>query len=94
MTLGNMRAQGVRSLSVSCWLCRRGAVLAVDRWSDGAPVPSFGPRMVFTGCGIVGAFARPNWQERSERDPDRRAVGEALCCLSAYLPRRTPKVWT
>jgi hypothetical protein len=32
MTLGNLRAQGVRSLSVSCWLCHHGAVLAVDRW--------------------------------------------------------------
>jgi hypothetical protein len=24
------------------------------------PVPSFGPRMVCTRCGIVGADARPN----------------------------------
>ena len=30
MTLGNMRANGVRSLAVSCWLCHHGAVLAVD----------------------------------------------------------------
>jgi hypothetical protein len=34
MTLGNMRANGVRSLSVSCWLCHHDAVLAVDAWSD------------------------------------------------------------
>jgi hypothetical protein len=31
MTLGNMRANGVRSLSVSCWVCHRDAVLAPDR---------------------------------------------------------------
>jgi hypothetical protein len=31
MTVGNMRAQGVRALAVSCWLCHHGAVLAVDR---------------------------------------------------------------
>jgi hypothetical protein len=67
MTLGNMPAQGVRSLAVSSWLCHHGAVLAVDRWPDGVPVPSFGPRMVCTGCGIVGAAARPNWRERQER---------------------------
>jgi hypothetical protein len=36
MTLGNMRSQGVRSLSVSCWLCHHGAVLPVDRWPNDA----------------------------------------------------------
>jgi hypothetical protein len=27
------------------------------------PVLSFGPRMVCTRCGIIGAGARPNWKE-------------------------------
>jgi hypothetical protein len=57
MTLGNMRELGVRSLSVTCELCHHEAVLPVDRWSDGVPVPAFGPRMVCTRCGIVGADA-------------------------------------
>jgi hypothetical protein len=64
MTLGNMRAQGVRTLSVSCWQCHHAGVLSVDRWPDAVHVPSFGPRMVCTRCGIFGADARPNWQER------------------------------
>jgi hypothetical protein len=68
MTLGNLRAQSVRSLSVSRWVCYRGGVvLAVDPWPDDMPVPAFGPRMVCTVCGIVGADARPNWLERPER---------------------------
>jgi hypothetical protein len=57
------RARG----ALACWLFHHGAMLAVDRWFDDAPVPSFGPRMVCTGCGIVGADARPNWTERQER---------------------------
>jgi hypothetical protein len=46
---GNMRANGVRSPTVSCLLPHHRAVLAVDTWSDHVPVPSFGPRMVRTG---------------------------------------------
>jgi hypothetical protein len=54
MDLRNMRAQGVRSLSVTCDLCHHRAVMNVDRFNDAVPVPSFGPRMVCTSCGIVG----------------------------------------
>ena len=39
-------------------------VLNVDGYGDAVPVPAFGPRMVCASCGIIGAFARPNWQER------------------------------
>jgi hypothetical protein len=46
MTLGNMRANGVRSLAVRCPLCRHTAVLAVDAWPDHVPTPSVAPRMV------------------------------------------------
>jgi hypothetical protein len=67
MTLGNMRHNGVRSLKVYCWGCHHDAVLAVDKWPDHVTVPSFGPRMVCTNCGMIGADARPNWAERSER---------------------------
>jgi hypothetical protein len=68
MTLGNMRELGVRSLDVSCWNCQHRAVLSADRWPDNVAVPTFGPRMVCTTCGIVGADARPNWQEQPPRE--------------------------
>ena len=65
MTLGNMRESGVRSLHVWCGNCRcsHQAVLDVERYPDEIPVPSFGPRMMCTRCGFVGADARPNWKE-------------------------------
>jgi hypothetical protein len=68
MTLGNMRELGVRSLFVSCWQCHHQAVLSADRWPDAVAVPTFGPRMVCTSCGIVGAGARPNWKEQPQRE--------------------------
>jgi hypothetical protein len=67
MDLANMRAHGVRSLEVSCWNCHHRAIKSADRWPDNVPVPWFGPRMVCTKCGIVGADARPNWQEQPPR---------------------------
>jgi hypothetical protein len=75
MTLGNMRANGVRSLDVSCWQCHHQAIMSADPWSDDVPVPTFGPRMVCTRCGIIGADARPYWQEQPAREtPDWRAM--------------------
>jgi hypothetical protein len=62
-----VRANGVRSLDVSCWNCRLQAILSADRWPDHVPVPTFGPRMVCTRCGIIGADARPNCQEQPAR---------------------------
>ncbi len=64
MTLGNMRANGVRSLIVYCGACGRDAVFNVDTYPDSVPVPAFGPRMVCARCGMIGADARPNWTER------------------------------
>ena len=68
MTLANMRENGVRSLSVTCEVCHHEALLNVDKFDAAIPVSAFGPRMVCTGCGIVGAYARPNWKERTERE--------------------------
>src|SRR5262249_36880017 len=69
MTLGNMREHGVHSLAVYCgalW-CHHQAVLDVSAFADDVAVPAFGPRMVCTVCGAIGAEARPNWNERAPR---------------------------
>jgi hypothetical protein len=66
MTLANMRANGVRSLSVRCELCHHEPVINVDAYAETVTVPSFGPCMVCTSCGIIGADVRPNWKERPQ----------------------------
>jgi hypothetical protein len=68
MTLGNIQSLGVRSRVVHRGeLCRHATTLDVDAYPDDAPVLAFGPRMVCTCCGIIGADARPNWREQPER---------------------------
>jgi hypothetical protein len=57
MTLGNMHADRVWSLDVCCWECHHRTILSADPWPDHVPVPAFGPRMVCTQCGIIGADA-------------------------------------
>jgi hypothetical protein len=68
MTLGNMRANGVRSLAVYCWTCHHGTVLSAEPWRDDSPGAGVRPRMVCTRCGIIGADARPDWKEQPPRE--------------------------
>jgi hypothetical protein len=66
MSLANMRANGVHALAVWCdGLGRHHRVLDVSGYPDDVPVPAFGPRMVCTVCGAIGADARPNWNGRA-----------------------------
>jgi hypothetical protein len=67
MSCCKMRQNGVRSLQVYCLACHRETALDVEVYPDDVPVASFGARMVRTSCGMVGADARPNWDERRER---------------------------
>jgi hypothetical protein len=40
-------------------------IVNVDKYPGDLLVKEFGPRMVCTKCGMVGADVRPNWKERS-----------------------------
>jgi hypothetical protein len=100
MTLGNMRANGVRSLDVSCHLCHHEAVLSADPWPDHVPVPSFGPRHPLRNH----RCRRPAELARATRagEPDRRAMapsprasapnstGRSACRPESPKQRRTP----
>jgi hypothetical protein len=67
MNLGNMRANGVRSLAVHCGGhdCWHIATVNVDAYADDILVPAFGPRMRCERCGHRGAEVMPNWNERA-----------------------------
>jgi hypothetical protein len=55
MDLGNMRANGVRSLAIQCHQCHHETIINVDHLPGHLTVPSFGPKMVCTKCGTIGA---------------------------------------
>jgi hypothetical protein len=59
MTLGNMRANGVRSLAVSCWQCHHRAILSADPWPDHVPVPTFGPPQDRARARLGAAWTSP-----------------------------------
>jgi hypothetical protein len=65
MTLGNMRANGVRTLDAWCQArgCNHHSVVDVSELADDVPVPSIGPRLRCMRCGHLGADVRPNWSE-------------------------------
>jgi hypothetical protein len=62
MTLGNMRANGVRSLAVLCHKCHHETVINADKWPGQMRVPSFGSRMVWRDpvicCHLLVGVAR------------------------------------
>ncbi len=67
------------------------SLLTADPWPDDVRVPSFGPRMVCTRCGIIGADARPNWQEQPARvnpcESDLRAGVILIRCFHVLCSR-------
>jgi len=65
MTLGNMRANGVRTLDAWCLGgdCHHHRTLDVSATPNDVAVPSIGPRLRYERCGHLGADARPNWTE-------------------------------
>ena len=63
MSLGNMRAQGVRSVWAECESCRHEAV-NVDRFADAVYVPDVALDLRCSKCRSKRITTRPNWTER------------------------------
>jgi hypothetical protein len=67
MTLGNMRSQGVRSISVYCQSinCGHEATFNADALPDDMSVPDVGLRLRCSRCGNRQIKTQPNWSESS-----------------------------
>jgi hypothetical protein len=72
MTLGNMRALGVKQLVAYCLRdeCRHVGLINVSKYPDDTEVPWFREHVVCVKCGAHGRGidARPNWSEQPPRE--------------------------
>src|SRR5271169_2867726 len=69
ITLGEMRAAGVRGLPIYCcdYHCSHWTAISGDRWPDDVRLSDLEPKFVCQGCGRRGADVRPNfhWEEET-----------------------------
>lgn len=65
MTLGNIRALGIRTIDAVCEeaLCGRSAVVDVGALPDDVAVPDLALRLRCSRCGFKAVSTRPNWLE-------------------------------
>jgi hypothetical protein len=70
MTLGNMRAHGVRSVDATSEDCKREATVNVDSLPDALPVPDVALRLRCSACGSKRIVTRPNWREHKRKSGD------------------------
>jgi hypothetical protein len=68
MTAGNMRANGVRNLSVGCRECHHETLFKADILADEVQIHSIEDYLTCSRCGSRGKTdVMPNWSERPER---------------------------
>jgi hypothetical protein len=64
--------------------------MTVDAFDDAVPVPAFGPRMVCTVCGIIGAIRPAELAgARAAKNPDRLALALTRLCSDKALACRS-----
>jgi hypothetical protein len=74
ITLGEMRAAGVRGILVYCadYKCPHAVRISADRWPDETRLSDLESLFVCQACGRPGADIRPDWDWELSR---RRASG-------------------
>jgi hypothetical protein len=94
ITLGEMRASGVRGLLIYCsdYQCSHSTTISADRWPDHVRLSDIEPKFACQACGIRGADVRPDfgWEE----DPTRNVVSGRHASGSPTKPSaRNPLAW-
>ena len=71
ITLGEMRAMGVRGLLVYCsdYHCSHSVAIGADRWPDHVRLSDLDAQFACQACGIKGADLRPDFDWPAKNSP-------------------------
>ena len=85
ITLGEMRAAGVRGLLIYCsdYHCSHSTTISGDRWADDVRLSDLELRFTCQACGRRGADVRPNfdWELEGRRAKVAAAADHAIPSL-------------
>jgi hypothetical protein len=83
ITLGEMRASGVRGLLIYCsdYKCSHSQAISGDRWPDQVRLSDLEPLFICQACGRRGADVRSNfdWEQETRRYDGTTNTGHGAC---------------
>jgi hypothetical protein len=80
ITLGEVRASGVRGLLIHCsdFRCSHWTAISGDPWPDGVRLSDIEPRFTCQACGQGGADVRPNFNWNARGPIGGMGIGSSL----------------
>jgi hypothetical protein len=91
MSLANMRANGVRSVTASCANCGRSADVNVDTLPETLTIPEAGKRLRCSSCGGKTISTRPHTSQRQGVPDYRQSDSQNGLCPRPVSLRRPPQ---
>ena len=67
MRLGQLRADGIKTVMAYCARCQHGAAVDASPFPDETFVPDVGLRLRCSRCGSKEVYTQPNWMEKKDR---------------------------
>jgi hypothetical protein len=77
ITLGEMRASGVRGLLIYCsdYKCSHSTAISGDNWPDEVRLSDLETQFTCSACGTKGAEVRPDFDWQRKTTPARKGAG-------------------
>jgi hypothetical protein len=84
ITLGEMRASGVRGLLIYCsdYKCSHWTAISGDKWRDEVRLSELEAQFICSACGTKGADVRPDFDWERKTAPNRKGRWGRHFCIS------------